>query len=100
LRSPAGAGGRSFAPATNRAGQPIWRSNPRASTISSSSSGSSMTLASYTICCDDITPNRMTHHHKANSVCRFLADTAEVRTLWSLGNCDPYLVQGDGTPTT
>ncbi|MCC7077180.1 MAG: hypothetical protein IT198_08650, partial [Acidimicrobiia bacterium] len=57
-------------------------------------------FASCTICGDDITPNRMKNHHKTNSVCRFLADTAEVRTLWNLGYRDPYLVRGDGVPIT
>jgi hypothetical protein len=57
-------------------------------------------FASCTICGDDITPNRMKNHHKTNSVCRFLADTAEVRTFWKLGYRDPYLLQGDGIPIT
>jgi hypothetical protein len=57
-------------------------------------------FATCTICGDDITPRRMTNHHKANSVCRFLADTAEVRTFWNLGYRDPFLLQGDGVPTT
>jgi hypothetical protein len=57
-------------------------------------------FASCTICGDDITPNRMKNHHKTNSVCRFLADTAEVRTFWKLGYRDPYVLQGDGVPIT
>lgn len=42
----------------------------------------------------------MNSHHKTNSVCRFLADNAEVRTFWRLGDRDPYLVQSDGVPIT
>ena len=57
-------------------------------------------FASCTICSDDITPNRMKYHQQTNSVCRFLADTAEVRTFWKLGYRDPYLVRGDGVPIT
>lgn len=57
-------------------------------------------LASCDVCGDDITPKRMKNHRKTNSVCRFLADTAEVRTFWGLGYRDPYLVQSDGVPIT
>ena len=57
-------------------------------------------FASCAICGDDITPNRMKAHHKVNSVCRFLSDTAEVRTFWKLGYRDPYVLQNDGVPIT
>ena len=57
-------------------------------------------FASCTLCGDDITPNRMKAHHKTNSVCRFLSDTAEVRTFWKLGYRDPYVLQDDGVPIT
>lgn len=57
-------------------------------------------FASCDVCGDDITPTRMKSHRKTNSVCRFLADTAEVRTFWGLGYRDPYLVQNDGVPLT
>lgn len=51
-------------------------------------------------CGDDITPNRMKAHHRTNSVCRFLSDTAEVNTFWNLGYSDPYVLQDDGVPIT
>jgi len=42
----------------------------------------------------------MNSHRKSNSVCRFLADTAEVRTFWKLGYRDPYLVRDEGVALT
>lgn len=57
-------------------------------------------FASCAVCGDDIAPNRMKNHQKTNSVCRFLADTAEVRSFWGLGYRDPYLVQDEGIPIT
>lgn len=33
-------------------------------------------------------------------MCRFLADTAEVRTFWKLGYRDPYRVRDQGVPIT
>lgn len=57
-------------------------------------------FASCAVCGDDITPNRMKNHQKTNSVCRFLADTAEVRSFWDLGYRDPYLVRAEGIPIT
>lgn len=52
------------------------------------------------ICGDDITPRYLKNHRRTNSVCRFLADTAEVRTFWKLGYRDPYLLRGQGVPIT
>ena len=57
-------------------------------------------FASCAVCGDDITAKRMKNHQKTNSVCRFLADTAEVRTFWDLGYRDPYLVRAEGIPIT
>lgn len=57
-------------------------------------------FASCAICGDDITPNRMKAHHKTNSVCRYLSDTAEVRTFWKLGYRDPYVLRDEGVPIT
>ena len=36
----------------------------------------------------------------ASSLCRFLSDTAEVRTFWDLGYRDPFSLRADGVPTT
>lgn len=52
------------------------------------------------ICGDDITPRGLRGHQRSNSVCRFLADTAEVRTFWSLGYRDPYRLRDRGVPIT
>lgn len=52
------------------------------------------------ICSDDITPRRLAGHRRTNSVCRFLADTAEVHAFWILGYRDPYSIRGYGVPTT
>jgi hypothetical protein len=50
-------------------------------------------------CGDDVKPRGLKAHRRSNSVCRFLADTAEVRTFWSLGYRDPYVLQADAVPT-
>lgn len=52
------------------------------------------------VCGDDVKPRGLKTHRRSNSVCRFLADTAEVRTFWGLGYRDPYILQADGVPTT
>lgn len=52
------------------------------------------------ICGDDVTERRLANHRRANSVCRFLADSAEVRTFWNLGYRDPYCVREQGVPIT
>lgn len=52
------------------------------------------------ICGDDITPRHLANHRRTNSVCRFLADTAEVHTFWNLGYRDPYSIRNDGVPIT
>ncbi len=61
-------------------------------------------LADHFVCCDicgnDTTPRGQAIHRRTNSVCRFLADTAEVHTFWDLGYRDPYSVRDQGVPIT
>jgi hypothetical protein len=52
------------------------------------------------ICGDDVTAKRLANHRRINSVCRFLAEIAEVRRFWSLGYRDPYHVREQGVPIT
>lgn len=52
------------------------------------------------VCGDDLTRRGLANHKRTNSVCRFLSDTAEVRTFWDLGYRDPFSVREQGVPIT
>ena len=52
------------------------------------------------ICGDDLTKRGLRGHQRTNSGCRFLSDTAEVRTFWDLGYRDPFSLRADGVPIT
>lgn len=52
------------------------------------------------VCGDDLSRRGLKGHQRSNSVCRFLADVAEVAKFWDLGYRDPYKLQGEGVPIT
>ena len=52
------------------------------------------------VCGDDVKPRGLKAHRRSNSVCRYLADIAEVQQYWALGYRDPYRLQDDGVPIT
>lgn len=52
------------------------------------------------VCGDELSQRGLKSHQRSNSVCRFLADVAEVHAFWDEGYRDPYRRQGDGIPIT
>lgn len=52
------------------------------------------------VCGDDLSRHGLKGHQRSNSVCRFLADVAEVHKFWDQGYRDPYQLQGEGVPIT
>lgn len=52
------------------------------------------------VCGDDVSRRGLRGHQKSNSVCRFLANVAEVHTFWDLGYRDPHRLAAQGVPIT